>query len=97
MTILLDYLVLNYYLGYGIIYWYLNFKNSSYIYIKLIIYFFIYYFLNFLLPYFNYNEIFDISLNVTDNNAKLNVGTNATVNVNNPNISPNVSTKVLIT
>ena len=81
---------MNNYSGSITIKWYLYFRNSFYIKIKIVLFimfFFIFYFLN--LPIFDFNNIFDISLNMAegDDSVNANIGTNATVNINNPNIS----------
>jgi len=78
------------------------FRNSFYVYIKVILLFIFILILSFfnLSPFdLHIDDIFDISINLGDNGVGVNatvsantsVGTNATVNINNPNISAKVS------
>ena len=89
---MLDYYIINDYLGSKAKKWYLYLRNSSYIYIKIvlsIIFFTIFHFLNLPLFDINFHDILDISLDMADKDQGINanIGTNSTVNINNPNIS----------
>ena len=92
LAVFLDYFIVNNYLGSNIKKGYLYFRNSFYLYIKTVL-FFIFFFIFYLfdLPVFDFNftDIFDISLNMANegDGFNANVGTNATVNINNPNIN----------
>ena len=92
LAIILDHFILNNYLGPAVNKWYLYFRNSFYVYINIvlfIIFLFIIQFLNLPTLDINFKDIFDISLNIADNSdgVNANIGTNATVNINNPHIS----------
>ncbi len=93
LAISLDYLIVNNYLNFINKNVYIKFRNMFYPIINIIlffIFFFIFYFI------FNIEldleKIYDIILSVTDdNNNNINVGTGATVNINNPNIKTSFS------
>jgi hypothetical protein len=91
LAIFLDYLVVNNYLKFIDKNIFIKFRNMFYPKMKIIlffIFFFIFYFL------FNieldFNKIINFILSLADGGKDINVGTNATVNVNSPNLSFNI-------
>jgi hypothetical protein len=93
LAIFIDYLIVNNFLGLSIKKIYLSFRNSSYIYIILFLFiiFLIIFFFCFNLTLFdiNYNDINNFILNMVDK-KDIEVGTNSTVNVNNPKFSATI-------
>ena len=96
LGIFTDYVIMNNYFGLTSKKWYMYFRNSFYIYIKAVLFVFfftIFYFFNLSIFDIDFKDIFDISLYVTDKNNGINasVGTNATVNINNPDFTGTIS------
>ena len=96
LSIFIDYVIINNYLGSKLKKLYTYFRNSSYIYIKVVLFvlfFTILYFFNISTFDIDFKDIFDISLSMADKNNGVNasVGTNATVNINNPTFTGTIS------
>jgi len=92
LAIILDYFIINNYLGSATKKRYIYFRNSFHLYINtvlFIIFLLIVQFLNLPMFDFNFNDILDITLNITDKSESVsaNIGTNSTVNIINPNIN----------
>ena len=97
LAIFIDYIVYNNFFGLKFKNYFLNFRNSFYLYIKIIL------FVIFLLIYSLFNLIpidlldydiykyIDIYTYVSDKDPTVNIGNEATVSINNPNINARIS------
>lgn len=93
-TILLDHFIVSNHFKFINKSSYINFRNLFYPIINITLFFiflFIYLFIFGIYFELDFNITGDLGLNVTDKNNDINVGTNATVNVNHPNIKASVS------
>lgn len=98
LAIFIDHIISKNFLGLKFKNYYLSFINSFYLYIKVIlfiIFLFIYSKFNLIpmdiLPDFNIFDSRYISLNMADKDTNVNIGNEATVNINNPNLNASIS------